>query len=376
MPRWLPALVLLGGCSFDVRDDTPSAAETSSTSDATPAETSMSDDGADDLDVPDVRLDVPAAEESTTSNDDAHCTSFSDSGAVTKRPADIIFVVDNSPSMIEETDAVQAQLNAFSEQIVDAGIDIRVLLLTAYPDPNAAPEIDTGVCIDPPLGGGGCPMDDDNQPIFAHVQQLIGSEHALAKILDTNTVWAPMMRPDSVKHIIVVSDDDSYVSAEEFDAQFLALDPGYAGYRVHGIVATEPCGEGAVGSEYIALAELTGGVIGDLCQQEFQPLFDTLSTAVLEGTSLACAWPMPEAPEGKVIDPSSVEVSLEVDHVPIATGRVENADACVVDQHGWYFDDNDAPTQIIACPTTCDAVGNAASAQLDIEVGCATQPTG
>lgn len=376
MPRWLPALVLLGGCSFDLRDDTPTATETSSTSDATAVETSTSAEGTDDLDVPDVRLDVPPAGESTTSTDDAHCTSFSDSGAVTKRPADIIFVVDNSPSMIEETDAVQAQLNAFSQQIVDAGIDIRVLLLTAYPDPNAAPEIDTGVCIDPPLGGGGCPEDDDNQPIFAHVQQIIGSEHALAKILGTHTVWAPMMRPDSVKHIIVVSDDDSYVTADEFDMQFLALDPGYAGYRVHGIVATEPCGEGAVGSEYIALAELTGGVIGDLCEQEFQPLFDTLSTAVLEGTSLACAWPMPEAPQGKVIDPSSVEVSLEVDGVPIATGRVDGPDACVVDQHGWYFDDVEAPTQIVACPTTCDAVGNAMAAHLDIEVGCATQPTG
>ena len=58
-----------------------------------------------------------------------------------------------------------------------------------------------------------------------------------------------------------------------------------------------------------------------------------------------------------------------IDGVPIATGRVESADACVVDQHGWYFDDNDAPTQIIACPTTCDTVGNAMAAQLDIEVG-------
>src|SRR5262249_35438894 len=155
--------------------------------------------------------------------DDAHCTSFTDSGAVTKRPADIIFVVDNSPSMIDETDAVQAELNEFSQQIVDSGIDIRVLLLTAYPDPNAAPEIDTGVCIDPPLGGGGCPEDDDHQPIFANVQQIIGSEHALAKILSTHSVWAPMMRPDSVKHVIVVSDDDSYVSAADFDMQFLAL---------------------------------------------------------------------------------------------------------------------------------------------------------
>lgn len=372
MSRWPWSLALVAACSVEQRDDTPSAVETSSTSDASPAESSSSDDA----DVPEVRLDVPSAEESTSVAGDPNCTSFTDSGSVMQRPADIIFVVDNSPSMLDETNAVQAQLNAFSQQIVDAGIDIRVLLLTSYPNPNAAPEIDTGVCIEPPLGGGGCPLEDNNQPIFAHVQSIIGSEHALDKILDTHSIWAPMMRPESVKHIIVVTDDDSFVPADEFDAQFLALDPGYAGYKLHGIVATEPCGEGAVGDQYIALAELTGGVIGDLCEQEFQPLFDTLSTAVLAGTSLSCTWPMPEPPEGKVIDPSSVEITLTLDNVAITTGRVDDASACNPDQHGWYFDDNDAPTQIINCQATCDALAEAMTAELDIEVGCATPMAG
>ncbi|MBC8074194.1 MAG: VWA domain-containing protein [Deltaproteobacteria bacterium] len=368
--------LLLTACSYDTRDDAMAAGSSSSSAVESSGAPTGADTHGDEHDAPEVRLDVPGEHESSTANEDAECTSFTDSGSVTKRPADIIFVVDNSPSMIEETQAVQQQLNAFSQQIVDAGIDIRVLLLTAYPNPNAAPEIDTGVCIDPPLGGGGCPEDDDNQPIFAHVQQQIGSQHALAKILDTNAIWQPMMRPDSTKHIIVVSDDDSYVAAAEFDAQFLALDPSHAGYALDGIVATEPCGEGSVGEQYIALAELTGGVIGNLCEQEFQPLFDALSTAVLAGSSLSCTWPMPEAPEGKLIDPSSVEIVLTIDGVPITTGRVENAEACNPDQHGWYFDDPTAPTQIINCAQTCNDLEAAMTAELEIQVGCASSPAG
>jgi hypothetical protein len=333
--------------------------------------------GATSDDGPTARLDVPPSDDSSTAAGEGACASFTATGKVVSKPADIIVVVDNSPSMVDETNAVQANLNAFSQQIIDAGIDTRVLLMTAYPNPDAAPEIDTGVCIDPPLGGGGCPLEDDNQPHFAHMQQIIGSEHALAKILSTHDNWAPMMRPTSVKHLIVVSDDDSYVSAEDFDAQFLALDPTYAGYFFHGIVSTTDCPEsGAIGAQYLALAEMTGGVIGDLCQQEFQPTFDVLSTAVTEGTSLACAWAMPEAPEGKVIDPTSIEIVLELDGVISSPPRVDGPEGCVDGEAGWYFDDPAVPTTLVSCPATCAAVSGAAIAELDIDVGCATVPAG
>jgi hypothetical protein len=373
MLRQLCSFVLVAACSYEIPGDASFGAEGSSTSDGDPG-TSTGED-TQDTDEPAVKLDLPPSADGSTSLSDEECTSFADSSAVVRRPADIIWVVDNSPSMIQETHAVQERLNAFSEQIVDAGIDVRVLLLTAYPDPNAAPTIDTGVCIDPPLGGGGCPQDDDNQPIFAHVATNVGSLYALEKILDTHSIWAPMMRPDSTKHIIAVTDDDSIVGAEAFDSEFLALDPGHAGYQFHGIVATHPCGEGAVGTEFIALADMTGGVIGNLCAREFQPLFDLLSTAVTEGTSLACSWPMPDAPPGREIDPSSVELELTIDGAPIVPTQFEPY-ACAPHQHGWFFDDVDEPSQIVVCPATCDALATAGSADLDIQVGCATPVAG
>lgn len=370
-------LASAAACRTDLRDE-PAPADppvTDDDDDPTSSTTSEPIDTSSD-DGPEVRLDVPA-QETTSVAVDPTCASFTASGAVVQKPADIIFVVDNSPSMLAETTAVQDNLNTFSQQIVDAGIDIRVLLMTAYPDPNAAPSVDTGICIEPPLGGGGCPTDDDNPPIFAHMQQIIGSEHALAKVIQTHPNWAPMMRPDSTKHIIVVSDDDSYMSAGEFDEAFRALDPTYADYRLHGIVSASMCPEaGNIGAQYLQLAELTGGTTGDLCLQEFQPAFDVLSTAVTEGTTLACAWPMPDAPEGKTIDPDSIELVLTIDGSVVSPVRVDAIEDCVDGTHAWYFDDPEDPQSLVSCATTCDALTNAATAELDIEVGCATPVAG
>jgi hypothetical protein len=343
-----------------------------------------SDFGSDDADPepldptdPDMKLDVGDGDGTVGFGSQTDCASFTAGATIGKKPADIIFVVDNSPSMQQEADAVQARLNEFSQQIVDAGIDMRVLLLTAYPNPQVSPQIDTGICIEPPLGGGDCPQDDNNQPLFAHLHENIGSVHALQKILDTQSTWAPMMRENSAKHIIVVSDDDSYLDAVSFDEQFRAFDPSYEGYAVHGIVSLSPCVFAAtIGTQYVELAEMTGGVVGDLCLQEFQPLFDLLTTAVLEGTKLACDWELPEPPEGHEIDPESVEVALEIDGMPLTADRVASPSACDGVEHGWFYDDPDAPARIVACPQTCTAVQEASDASLDIEVGCAQPPVG
>jgi hypothetical protein len=326
---------------------------------------------------PDVRLDVgsPGA---GVSDDDDSCATFSETGISVKRPADIMFVVDNSPSMVQEADAVQNRLSAFSQQIVDAGIDVHVFLLTAYPDPSIPPQLDTGICIDPPLGGGGCPTSDNNPPMFSHLHQTIGSSHALLRLIDTHEQWAPIVREDSVKHVIIVSDDDSYLTASEFDTQFTALDPSYADYVLHGIVSLDDCAYAdTIGTQYVTLAGMTDGILGDLCDQDWQPLFDLLSTAVIEGTDIACDWAVPEAPDGLLVDPGSIDVEVEAgDGSSIAFGPVAGQAACADVEHGFYYDDPVAPTRMYACPQTCGAIEATTEATVNIEVGCAAPSEG
>src|SRR5262249_14945341 len=51
--------------------------------------------------------------------------------------ADIIFVLDNSPSMGEEVSAVQANMNTFSQQIEASKIDAHVVVISSPPAPKA-----------------------------------------------------------------------------------------------------------------------------------------------------------------------------------------------------------------------------------------------
>ncbi len=330
----------------------------------------------EDGDTATVILDVPAG--GTGVGSDEECATFSEAATIEKRPADILWVVDNSPSMVDEAAAVRDRLGDFSEQIVGAGIDVRVFLLTSFPNLALPPELDTGICIEPPLGGGGCPAGDNNPPNFGHAQALIGSNAALPELVDAYDLWAPMLRDDSSVHVIVVSDDDSGMDAESFDQAFRALDPRLSDYQLHGIVSLSQCAAAdTIGETYVALAEQTDGILGDLCEQQFQPLFDLLSTAVTEGTGLQCAWALPEPPDGLTIDPSSVEVLYEDDGGQTTTlSAVSDLAACEGEGAAWYYDDALAPTQVLACPSTCDQLQQAESASIQIDVGCAHKPVG
>lgn len=334
---------------------------------------SSEDDGGG----PPAVLDVPADDEGPDTEEE-ECAELSAQADLEQKPADIIWVVDNSPSMLDETAAVQQRLGEFSQQIVGADIDVRVLLVTSYPYPGVDPSIDTGICIAPPLGGGGCPLGDNNPPTFGHIDLPIGSHHALSKLLETHEQWSQMVRDDSSVHVIVVTDDDSDLDADSFHEQFLALDPRHEGYQLHGIVPLTPCAEAeTLGATYIELAEQTGGILGDLCEQEFAPLFGLLSTAVTEGTALDCAWPMPDAPQGATIDPDTVSVLFEDDGgVVTELVPVQGPEACGALDLAWYYADPDDPTQLVACPQTCEVLEAAATGSLDIEVGCATKPVG
>ncbi len=53
-------------------------------------------------------------------------------------------------------------MNNFSTKIINSGIDVHVVMISSYPT-------DDGICVDPPLGSGGCPVKDNNPPKYTHV---------------------------------------------------------------------------------------------------------------------------------------------------------------------------------------------------------------
>jgi hypothetical protein len=324
------------------------------------------DQGVDDgprLDLP-PNNDVPPEEE--------ECAGVSEAAELVPLPADIIFVVDNSGSMDFEAQQIQLRMNDFSSQIIASGIDVHVVLISSYPGNG------NGICIEPPLGGGGCPQADNNPPTFTHVSTQVSSHDAWEQVLDNHQEWSAAIREDAVKHLVVITDDTSDMGYEEFDAQFQLLSPSYAGYVHHSVVCHSDCPDAAgIGEDYITLSQNTGGVAADLCDQDFQAVFDVLATEVVGGAALSCEFTIPPPPDGMEFDPD--EVNLEFNDgmggiLPI--GRVDSAADCPNVVDGWHYDDPTNPTMIVMCPQTCERIQASENGTIDIAFGCATVPAG
>ncbi len=280
-------------------------------------------------------------------------------------PADIIWVIDNSTSMRDEERYVQTNMNTFSTRIAGSGTDYRVIMIT---DPGR-------ITIPPPLGGS---------PEFLAVNQSVNSHDALQLIVTTYPRWQSFLRPNSIKHFVVVTDDESAWTPAEFRSALAALtDPGFAdGFVFHAIVAESlglsfplgPCYDLAesIGSRYIELQESTSGVFASLCQSNWTPVFTQLAEAVLSLASLPCAFDIPNPPAGQVLDPMRLNLAYtpaggDQEFIP----QVPSESECGV-SGGWYYDDPTSPTQVLTCPTTCTTLANDMSGAVSIAFGCAT----
>jgi hypothetical protein len=280
-------------------------------------------------------------------------------------PADIIFAIDSSSSMRDEIVFVQTFMNAFSQQISAAGVDPRVILIG---DPEA-------ICIGAPLGTGMCPA-DENLPTYVHVPANVGSNDALNVIVDTYPMWSQHLRPNASKSFVVVTDDDATDapndSAATFAANLTALDPVlWATWNMNGVFCFTECNQAAaVGTVYQELVTMTEGVSGDLCLQDFQPVFDKLAEQIvmMSGSEITCEWPFPAAPAGQSFSGDLVTVERSAGGAKSPLAQVASGDDCVAG--GWYFDSRLNPTKIIACPTTCTELQGQTGGQVDVTFGC------
>ena len=293
----------------------------------------------------------------------------------TVRPADIIFAIDTSSSMDEEIQFVQTNMNAFSQQISASGIDVHVILLAEEKGSSA-------VCIGAPLGSGTCPG-DSKLPNYAHIPVSVGSHDALTQIVDTFPMWRQHLRPGASKSFVVVTDDDApggggggaprIVTSQAFVDEINALDPMlFAQWSLNGVYCFTECEPtaAAVGQVYIDLVARTMGVGGDLCLQNFQPVFDQLAKQIITnaGSTIACEWALPVPPTGQSFSRDLVTVDRTTAMGTTPLSQVPNEAACGAG--GWRLDDPLNPTKILACPSTCAEMQNQSGGKIDVSFGC------
>jgi hypothetical protein len=336
----------------------------------------------------DVQPPVPSQAGGAPTPSRGECAATAAEAEVGREPADIVWIVDNSGSMAVEAVAVQTNMNRFAQKLVDSGIDVHLVLIssanTSYQmNPACAPDdwvcilggvvaafVDFGVCIGAPFGSGMCP-NDSKPPNFLHLPYSVGSTNGLQMALDLYREYAPMMRPNASKHFAIVTDDDSDLSAAAFVAGVNALDANlFASWRFHGIFSFTDCPDAAeVGTVHQELVAQTGGVAGDLCSQQFDPVFDELAMNVVSHAGIACDWPIPEAPQGQSLDSNKINVTFtQPDGQVVELGRIPAGQTCD-GREGWYFDDDAAPTTVLSCPASCDRF-KTSGGRVDVLFGC------
>lgn len=291
----------------------------------------------------------------------------------TLRPVDIVWVVDSSGSMRDEADIVQSNINGFVASLSNAGIDdYRVVMVTQkgfldVPDP---------------LGS--------DSARFLFIDERVNSNEPLQDLLARFDDYRGFLRPDAVTHFVVVTDDESDLSASQFLSQMGAR-LGHQDFKVHAVasenVTHEECFlifcnqvEGcksatneaaAIGHQHYAAAEATGGLTFSICTENWDSLFTELAEVVSVAAPIPCELLVPEPPAGETLDPNLVNVvftpsgASEGEAIP----RVSGSDVCG-DGGGWYYDVPEAPTRIHLCPASCTSAE--AGGAVDIALGCAT----
>ena len=330
---------------------------------------------------------IPDAGKGDVDLGDGACNAIAQEAKPELQPADIIWAIDTSGSMIEETAFVINEMNNFSQQIVASGIDVHVIMLASYPLCFPVGFCLPGICLLPPLGAqNGCmtnPLNDTNLPIYYHDPSAsVQSNDGLNVLINTYPSWKQYLRPNSTKTVVIVTDDNATDppnnNATTFINNFKALDPPMLGnFKMSGIYCFTQCPPAAaVGTVWKDVIDQTGGLHGDLCLQDFQPIFDDLATQIITGSQkLDCQWTIPPAPGGQSFDPNKVNVTFtDSNNVPHDIYFVNDQASCDPMQGGWYYDNNTNPTTIYACPATCTEIQAATSGKIDILFGCDTKP--
>jgi hypothetical protein len=333
------------------------------------------------------------------------CESISAEAKQTYSPVDIVFAVDTSGSMVDEAGQVQSNINTFSQQIIDSGIDAHVVMLAANQF-----LILPGICVPAPLGSGMCPADTNLPSYFHHAMPTppgpIESVDAARKLIELFPIYGAHLRTDVRKYIVIVTDDDSRNHPDSsgdagiydnnpdgFIADYTAVDPmmsdamGDPIWKMSGLYAYSMCANAAqVGLVWEEIINTTGGVSGDICNcgpgnpacaATFQTVFDQLAEQIIDGSEpIPCQWQIPEPPMGEVLDPDLVNVEfLDIDiGMPETIYHVNGPGACDPKIGGWYYDDNDAPKNVILCPVSCDKVSAAPEgSEINLLFGCDTE---
>jgi hypothetical protein len=294
-----------------------------------------------------------------------------------KPPVDFIFTVAQCGSMSFAVAGMQANLNGLATLLSKSGLDYRVVLIA-----STDPLLGNSLCTPAPLAGPAC---SSNGNVFRLVNQHIESTDTTALVISTlkatsgDLQWADFLRPAALKVFVMTSDENADdLPAVPFDAALLAV-PGnpfgttakrnYVVYPIIGANAypltTKCTGATQTGSEYQALANMTGGKWYPVCNADYATVLNDIGLTV--NAQVACQLEIPTVP-GQVLDPANVNVNVKAADGTTTSVLKDASKTCDAGANGWQYSADGK--SILLCGTACDDVKAHPDSKVSVEFGC------
>ena len=239
--------------------------------------------------------------------------------------ADVLFVIDDSASMVEEQELLGTNFQAFMDAIEGTYADFQLGIVSTDVEGDDAGKLHGGILT---------PETTDLADVFLEAV-AVGTDGSRdergfeAALLGTSPDVNPSFVRGSAKlHVVVLSDEDDHSDGEVTDwVADLQDASGAGGFALHAIVGDLPdgCASGRTAASpaerYLQAAKLTNGYRYSICREDFT---EVMAQIGLDLSGLQTIFPLAEVP-----DPESLEV--EVDEVLIPEREID----------GWQYDAGD-----------------------------------
>lgn len=130
----------------------------------------------------------------------------------------------------------------------------------------------------------------------------------------------------------------------------------------------------AAGRTYSELVRRTGGVRAKICDgpAAWGPFFDDVASAVERESRIDCTIPIPDAPDGSTFQRNRINVVVDLGEGADRVGKVADEAACD-ERGGWHYDDEEDPSAVELCPTTCESLQSGSETRsVEVLFGCQT----